>query len=94
MRDSSSSFAWPNRTLCSVLDGMRDAVKTLNFSFIPGAIEEAQFLANRMEAALGDQKDIMALKELRSKLRHEVRELEIEVKNLRKAAGKPEKREK
>lgn len=90
MSRGSDAYRWPNRTLCSVLEAMRDAVKTLNFSFMPGAIEEAQFLANRMEAALGDQKDIFALKELRSNLRRECKELEREIAKLKLKAGRKE----
>ena len=39
-----------NRYICTVLDEMRDCVKTSNFSYLSGLIEEAQSLANRMES--------------------------------------------
>ncbi len=73
----------PNRILCAVLDEMRDCVKTLNFSYLLGLIEEAQSLANRMEAHLYEikdfnrlHKDIKALEKKKKKLKEEVEELE------------------
>ena len=69
----------PNRLLCDVLDEMRDCVKTTNFSYLPGLIEEAQSLGNRMEAHLYDMKDhdrllddIRDLKKKKNKLKEEV----------------------
>lgn len=56
----------PNRTLCEVFEEMRKCVETRNFSYLLGLIEEAQTLANRMEAALWDQKE---LKNIRDKIR-------------------------
>ncbi len=71
----------PNRLLCTVLDEMRDCVKTTNFSYLPGLIEEAQSLGNRMEAHLYDikdfnrlNKDIKALKKKKKKLEEKVEE--------------------
>ena len=71
----------PNRLLCAVLDEMRDCVKTTNFSYLPGLIEEAQSLANRMEAHLYEikdynrlHKDIKVLKKKKQKLEEEVEE--------------------
>ena len=73
----------PNRLLCTVLDEMRECVKTLNFSYLSGLIEEAQSLANRMESHLYDikdlnrlHKDIKALKKKKKKLKEEVEEVE------------------
>jgi predicted RNase H-like nuclease (RuvC/YqgF family) len=66
----------PNRTLCSVLEEMRKAYETRNFSHLLGLIEEAQSLANRMESALWDQKDYTALQKKLSRLNKEVKELE------------------
>jgi|TARA_B100000959_G_scaffold19459_1_gene18802 hypothetical protein len=71
----------PNRLLCDVLGEMRDCVKTTNFSYLPGLIEEAQSLGNRMEAHLYDikdfnrlNKDIKALKKKKKKLEEKVEE--------------------
>ena len=73
----------PNRLLCAVLDEMRECVKTLNFSYLPGLIEEAQSLGNRMESHLYDikdfnrlNKDIKDLKKEKKKLKEEVEEVE------------------
>ena len=73
----------PNRLLCAVLDEMRDCVKTTNFSYLSGLIEEAQSLANRMESNLYDikdfnrlHKDIKVLKKKKKKLEEKVEELE------------------
>lgn len=49
---------YPRRVMCDVLAEMRDCFKTFNFSPIPGLIEEAQSMANRMEAGLEDKKDV------------------------------------
>lgn len=67
----------PNRLLCTVFDEMRDCVKTLNFSYLLGLIEEAQFLGNRMESRLYDQKD-------HENLLDDIRELKKKKKNLKK----------
>lgn len=66
---------WTNRTLCSILSDMRKALKTLNFALFPMLIEELQIGADRMEAALEDQKDINKLREARANLKDEVRQL-------------------
>jgi len=58
-----------NRYLCSALEEMRECVKTLNFSYLLGLIEEAQSMANRMEAKLDDMRD-------HERLKGEVKELE------------------
>ena len=52
-----------NRYICDVLEEMRTSVKTLNFAMIPSLIEEVQTMANRMEMALSDMKDLKGLKE-------------------------------
>ena len=73
----------PNRLLCDVFGEMRDCVKTTNFSYLSGLIEEAQSLANRMESHLYDikdfnhlHKDIKDLKKEKKKLEEKVEELE------------------
>ena len=67
--------------LCTVLDEMRDCAKTLNFSYLPGLIEEAQSLGSRMESHLYDikdfnrlNKDIKVLKKKKKKLEEKVEE--------------------
>ena len=54
-----------NRYICEVLREMRKCYETRNFSYLLGLIEEAQTLANRMEAAIQDVGD---LKELHQKI--------------------------
>jgi len=76
------------RTVCDVLDDMRSAVKTLNFSYMLGCIEEVQRMANRMEAGLQDKKDLIELAEERSELKREVFELREEVAKQRLLLGK------
>lgn len=66
----------PNRYLCDVLAEMRKAYKTRNFSYLPGLIEEAQTMGNRMESAIGDAKSIATLEQKRHDLKHEVKQLE------------------
>ena len=72
-----------NRYLCDVLSEMRKCVKTLNFSYLLGLIEEAQTLGSRMESRLFEIKDyerlhkeIRDLKKKKKKLEKEVEELE------------------
>ena len=72
-----------NRLICDVLGEMRDCVKTLNFSYLLGLIEEMQSLANRMESKLYDIKDfeslhkeIKALEKKKKKLEEELEENE------------------
>ncbi len=67
-----------NRYICTVLDEMRDCVKTSNFSYLSGLIEEAQSLANRMESRLYEIKDF-------EKLHEDIRKLKAEKKKLEKA---------
>ena len=64
-----------NRSLCDVLNEMRTANETRNYSYLAGLIEEAQSMANRMEAALSDISDIDRLHERRKELHKEVEAL-------------------
>jgi uncharacterized protein YlxW (UPF0749 family) len=67
----------PNRLLCAVFEEMRECVKTVNFSYLLGLIEEAQTLANRMESRLYDMKD-------HDRLLDDIRDLKKKKKNLKK----------
>ena len=73
-----------NRTMCDVLEEMRKAYETRNFSYLPGLIEEIQSMGNRMEAALSDKKDLRDIRDNLPKLRQEYKKLALEVKSLRK----------
>ncbi len=66
---------YPNRTICDVLEAMRDCYKTRNFSYLEGLIEEAQLFGNRMESALSDVSDIKRLHGEREKLNKQVDKL-------------------
>ena len=69
-------YPYLHRTLCDILEEMRKCYDTRNFSHILGLIEEAQSMANRMEASLDDKRDIKEWTKLRDKLKKEIRELE------------------
>jgi pyrimidine operon attenuation protein/uracil phosphoribosyltransferase len=71
-----------NRYLCSVLDEMRECTKTLNFSYLLGLIEEAQTLANRMEANLYDIKDFERLRDDIAKLKKQKKKLVEKIEEL------------
>ena len=81
----------PNRYICDVLKEMRECIKTANFSYLSGLIEEAQTMANRMEAALTDAKDIRELAEDRSKKNKEMKVLYEEIKKLEERKEQLEK---
>lgn len=51
------------RTMCDVLLEIREMHKTHNYSYLLGLVEEAQSMANRMEAKLIQIKDIEKLDE-------------------------------
>ena len=74
-----------NRYICDVLDEMRTSVKTLNFAMIPSLIEEVQTMANRMEMALEDMKDLKSMKD-------EIHEKKEELKILKKKIEKKKKK--
>jgi len=73
---------FPNRTLCDVLNEMRKANETRNYSYLLGLIEECQYLGDKMEAALSDKEDVRRWSEERSTLRKEIKELRKEKKEL------------
>ena len=79
----------PHRYICSVLDEMRECMKTQNYSYLPGLLEECQTLANRMESALWEQKDITdlytelkALEKDKDKLKNKIAKLKIKKREL------------
>ena len=77
-----------NRYVCDVLEEMRTSVKTLNFAMIPSLIEEVQTMANRMEMALSDLKDLKLLKEDIVDKKEELEALKDQIKNLEKKKKK------
>ena len=74
-----------NRYVCDVLEEMRTSTKTLNFALIPSLIEEVQTMANRMEMALHDMKDLEQLK-------MDIVEKKEELKKLEKKIAKKKKK--
>lgn len=78
------------RYLCDILQNMRKAYETRNFSYLPSLIEEAQYRAERMEDALekvGGYKGLEYLEEQRKKLKDEIRELKKELLTKKKEAS-------
>lgn len=80
----------PNRYVCDVLKEIREAYKKRHYVLIPGLVEEAQTMVNRMESALADYKDIgyeekhlSRLKKDRRKLEKEISELEDKLEGLK-----------
>lgn len=73
---------YPSRTLCAVLEEMRACYKTCNFGAMPGLIEEAQIMGNRMEARLQTAKDYFSLRDDIRKENERLKELKNEVKLL------------
>ena len=73
-----------NRYICEVLEEMRTCTKTLNFSIIPSLIEEVQTMANRMEMALSDMKDLALLKDNIHEKKEELKELEKKIAKKKK----------
>lgn len=78
---------WLNRTICDVFEEIRQCVKNLNFGCVMGLIEEAQSMANRMEAKLNDISDWKDYNKKLNILRKEVKELEERKEALEEKLG-------
>lgn len=76
---SYNPLSFPNRTICNVLDEIRDAHKCHNYSYLSALIEEVQSMANRMEAKLCDLKDFKEAEKIRKKLKTEIDQLNKEI---------------
>jgi len=74
-----------NRYICDVLEEMRTSVKTL---MIPSLIEEVQTMANRMEMALEDMKDLKGLKDEIVDKKEELETLKDEIRKIEKKKKK------
>jgi len=79
------SSYFPNRVICSVLEEMRKLHETRNYAPLLSLIEEAQMLANRMEAKLSDVKDRESLNEDITRLKKELKALRKEKKEIANA---------
>lgn len=73
---------WMNRTLCDVLEDMRNCHKTHNYAPLLSLIEEAQVMGNRMESALADKKDLLKMHEEWHELRAKINKARKEAKAL------------
>ena len=73
-----------NRYICDVLEEMRTSTKTLTFALIPSLIEEVQTMANRMEMALADMKDLERLKMSIVEKKEELEKLEKKIAKKKK----------
>lgn len=78
------SFNSVYRTLCDVLDEMRKCSKTRNYAHLEGLVEEAQTMANRMEAGLDAKRDLKHYTSKLKELKAEAKALEVKVKALEK----------
>ena len=72
----------PHRYICTVLDEMRDCLKTNNFSYLDGLIEETQSMANRMEARIFEIKEWEELKKETKELEAKLEKMRAEEKEL------------
>lgn len=81
----------PARYICDVLDEMRNCHKTRNYSVLPGLIEEAQILANRMEAALTNKRNYHTWHDKLKKEKKEFDKLRKKTDELRKKKGEEPK---
>ena len=70
-----------NRTLCDVLNEMRKANSTRNYSYLEGLIEEAQMMGNRMEASLYDKHDLRRAREELKAVRKKIKKLREEAED-------------
>ena len=75
-----------DRYICSVFEEMRMCLKTQNFSYLLGLIEEAQSAANRMESKLYDQADFATRLADHTKLKEEIKRLQAKKKELEELA--------
>ena len=73
---------WNNRVVCNVIDEIQTCIKTQNYSYLPGLVEEMQSMANRMESAIGDIRDIKKISERRRFLKKAIKELEHKFEKL------------
>ncbi|GAF67898.1 unnamed protein product [marine sediment metagenome] len=69
------------RCMCAILDNMRECLKTNNFSYLSGLIEEVQYRTERMEDAIGKLdgwEGVRDLEKKRTRLKEEISKLEAE----------------
>jgi hypothetical protein len=76
-------MSFPNRTLCTVLEEMRECFKTYNFSPMLGLIEEVQIIGNRMESGLEQKRDYYRLVDDCKELEQKLKKLQNKLKQAR-----------
>lgn len=76
-------YFYLHRTLCDVLEEMRDCYKSRNFAHLMGLIEEAQSMGNRMEAALGEVNDLPKIQAKFANVRKEYKAAKTELESLK-----------
>lgn len=77
----------PSRYLCDVLEDMRKMHETRNFSGLMGSIEQAQVMASRMEAALGDKRTIEQYDKDAAKLNRDIKAKRRELNEVTEQLG-------
>ena len=73
-----------NRYLCDVLSEMRTCTETSNYAYLSSLIEEAQVMANRMEASLYDKNDYTSIKKRIAEKKVELKKLEKKIEKKKK----------
>jgi len=76
------------RFLCNIFEDMRACIKVMNFSYLPGLIEEAQYRANRMETIIDRNMDWKRMQQNYERIKKDVEELRKERSALKKELGK------
>ena len=71
-----------HRTICDVLEEIRQIDKHKNYSYLLGLIEEAQMLGNRMEAGLEEKHDLERYHEKANEAQKKYKKIETEIKTL------------
>lgn len=82
-----------NRTWCDTLEAMRKCYKTRNFAGLLGLIEEQQDMANRMEAALSDQRSFKHYRDQAKKYKDQMKKELKALNKVLKKKGKDEIKE-
>jgi hypothetical protein len=78
-----------DRLICDVFEEMRECLKTKNFSYLEGLIEEGQSYANRMESAIQitdtdwEQQKVTRLKGRKNKYKKTIIKLEKKEQSLK-----------
>lgn len=83
---------YPNRVLCDVIKEAKKCCETLNFSYLPGLLEEIQHMGSKMEAALEDYGDLKDARKQVKEAREELLNIEAQIKAQEKLLEELKKR--